>query len=215
MGKGKLFQDIKNPAVGGDKAKQKPSRRWRVGSLFIISGPSAGVGKATIIDGVLADKDLNVAQCKTYTSRKPRGEASDEQYNFITPDKFEKAIAAREFLEYNFLDGNYYGTHKQTLYDLLETGKNIILEIEVNGAMEVKSQMPSCKTIFIYAPIEDIEKRIRERGENTEEQIEERLSIARQELTAKDRYDYQVLNPEGHPEEAISEVKNIIRKNIR
>ncbi len=74
--------------------------------------------------------------------------------------------------------------------------------------------MPSCKTIFIYAPIEDIEKRIRERGENTEEQIEERLGIARQELTAKDRYDYQVLNPEGHPEKAIGEVKNIIRENL-
>jgi guanylate kinase len=184
------------------------------GKLFIISGPSAGVGKATIIDGVLADKSLNIIQCQTYTTRKPRGEKSDEQYIFVTADKFEKAIANREMLEYNFLDGNYYGTHKQTLYDNLESGKNIILEIEIGGAMEIKKIMPSVKTIFIFADVNDIEKRIRKRGENSEEQIQKRLEIAREELRHKDLYDYQVENPQGMPQAAISKVKEIIRKNI-
>jgi guanylate kinase len=184
------------------------------GKLFIISGPSAGVGKATIIDGVMKDKSLNLAQCQTYTTRKPRGEKSDEQYIFVTADKFEKAIANREMLEYNFLDGNYYGTHKQTLYDNLESGKNIILEVEINGGLTIKKMMPSATTIFIYADIGAIEKRIRTREENSEDQIEKRMALAREELRYKDHYDYQVENPQGMPNLAIARMKEIIRKNI-
>lgn len=184
------------------------------GNLFIISGPSAGVGKATLIDGAICDKSLNLIQCQTCTSRKPRGQRSDEQYIFLTASKFEKAIANREFLEYNFLDGNYYGTHRQILENALSSGKNVILEIEYHGAMRIKKLIPSAKTIFIFAPLGDIEKRIRKRAENTEEQIQKRLEIAREELRYKDYYDYQVENIEGKPETGIKKLKELVKANI-
>lgn len=183
------------------------------GKLFIISGPS-GVGKGTVIDGILTDQELGLRECKTVTSRRPRGGKSDAQYHFVTADQFEKAINAKEMLEYNLYDGNYYGTSKKILYELLEAGINAILEVDINGGIAVKSQILTAKTIFIYAEISDIEKRIRDRGENTEEEVQDRLTTARSELAMKDRYDYQVENPEGYPEKAIELVKQIIRKNI-
>lgn len=182
------------------------------GKLFIISGPS-GVGEGTVIDGILVDRELGLHECQTVTSRHPRGGKSDAQYHFVTADQFEKAINAKEMLEYNLYDGNYYGTSKKILYELLEAGQNAILEVDINGGIAVKSQVPTAKTIFVYAEISDIEKRIRDREENTEEEIQDRLTTARSELAMKDRYDYQVENPQGHPEEAIEKVKNIIRKN--
>jgi guanylate kinase len=183
------------------------------GKLFIISGPS-GVGKGTVIDGILTDQELGLCECKTVTSRHQRGGKSDAQYHFVTADQFEKAINAKEMLEYNLYDGNYYGTSKKILYEFLEAGKNAILEVDINGGIAVKSQIPTAKTIFVHAKLTDIEKRIRDRGENTEEEIQDRLTTARSELAMKDRYDYQVENIEGRPEEAIEEVKKIIRKNI-
>ena len=183
------------------------------GRLFIISGPS-GVGKGTVIDGVLADKDLNLFQCKTVTSRTQRGEKSDKQYIFVTATQFERAVREKDMLEYNFYNGNYYGTSEKLLYELLEAGKNVILEVDVNGALEIKEQMPTAKAIFIYSTIENLEKRLRARGENTEEQVQERLMTARKELGLKDRYDYQVENPEGMPQAAINKAREIITKNI-
>ncbi len=183
------------------------------GKLFIISGPS-GVGKGTVIDGILADKELGLSECKTVTSRHSRGGKSDEQYHFVTADQFEKAIHNKEMLEYNLYDGNYYGTSKKILYDLLESGQNTVLEVDINGGIAVKSQILQAMTIFVFAKIGDIEKRLRDRGENTEEEIQERLATARQELNMSDRYDYQIENPEGHPEIAINKAKEIIRKKI-
>lgn len=184
-----------------------------VGKLFIVSGPS-GVGKATVIDKLLEKEELNLSACKTITSRPPRGGKSDDQYFFTNATKFERMIRDRELLEYNFYNGNYYGTSKELLYEQLSQGKNVILEIDVNGALKIKEQIPSATTIFVYAKIEEIEARIRKRGENSEEEISERVATAREELTYKNSYDFCVENPQGESSKAASEIALIIKKKI-
>ncbi|MBQ9747981.1 MAG: guanylate kinase [Clostridia bacterium] len=179
------------------------------GLLFVISGP-AGSGKGTIVSRVreLAPFDFSVSA----TTRAPRpGEIDGVHYHYMTKDAFRAKIAAGEMFEYAEYVGNLYGTPKQAVEDALDAGKNIILEIDAQGAMQVKDKMPEAILIFILPPdYETLVARIRGRGTETEDVIAERMQKAHTELGYFERYDYVVVNETGGVEQAAENVIAIL-----
>ena len=178
------------------------------GELIIISGPS-GSGKGTIV-GQLLETDDSVELSVSCTTRQPRGtEKEGVNYFFKTEEEFEKMIEEGEFLEYARVFGRYYGTPKRYVLHQLENGRNVLLEIDVQGAMQVKNNYPQARMIFILPPSEEVLlQRLRGRGTETEEQIDKRFGEARREMTFADRYDYRVVNDDL--QRAVEEVKRII-----
>lgn len=180
------------------------------GLLFIISGP-AGSGKGTIVSRVreLAPFDFSVSA----TTRSPRpGEVDGVHYHFMTKADFEAKIEAGEMLEHAKYVDNYYGTPKKPVDDTLAAGKNIILDIEVQGALQVKEKMPEAIMIFVIPPdYETLVSRIRGRGTETEEVIQKRMTQARLELASFHRYDYVVINETGGVEKAAENVLDIMK----
>jgi len=182
--------------------------------IFIISGPS-GVGKGTIVEGILKNPVLNLYWAKSYTTRPKRiSDKMENHYHFCDSDAFKRLEKRGEILESNYYNGHWYGSSKSEIDNALKAGRNVLKEIEVNGAMNYKKFYPDAVMIFIKTNIKDIEKRLIHRGQNTPEQIKERLVIARRELGYESEYKYSVINPEGHPEKAIEEVENIIKKEL-
>lgn len=177
------------------------------GLLFIISGP-AGSGKGTIVSRVreLAQFDFSVSA----TTRKPRPTETDGvHYYFIDKADFERKIADGEMLEYAQYVGNYYGTPRKPVEDALESGRNIVLDIEVKGAMQVKETMPEAVMIYILPPdYKTLLERIRGRGTETEEVIQKRMSEARVEIETFPKYDYVVIN--DTVEKAAADVLSIL-----
>ena len=165
------------------------------GKLFILSGPS-GVGKGTVRENILANNEINLTYSISMTTRSPRdGEIEGLHYYFVTREFFEKAIENDEFLEYAQFVGNYYGTKKSTVNDMLESGKNVLLEIEVQGAQQVMKKCPEAITIFMVPPsFEELEKRIRGRRSEQEDIVYQRLSKARSEMELSKNYKYVVVN---------------------
>ena len=180
------------------------------GILVVISGPS-GTGKGTICTRILDEMD-NMEFSTSMTTRQPRdGETDGKDYFFVTKDQFEAAIDNDEFLEYAQVFGNYYGTPKQAVASKLEEGKDILLDIDVQGAMNVKRAFPDELFIFILPPsMEELRRRITGRGTDSEEAIERRLSQAESEMSLAEEYNYQIVNDDL--ETAVSEVKRIIRE---
>lgn len=180
------------------------------GLLFIISGP-AGSGKGTIVKRVreLAEFDFSVSA----TTRAPRpGETEGVHYFFTDKEEFKRKIAAGEMLEHAEYVGNYYGTPKKPVDDALSAGKNIILDIDVQGALQVKTKMPEAVMIFVLPPdFETLMRRIRGRGTESEEVIAKRMEKARFELQCFDRYDYAVVNRDNGVEEAAGDVLSILK----
>jgi guanylate kinase len=178
------------------------------GLLFIISGP-AGSGKGTIVSRVreLAQFDFSVSA----TTRSPRpGEEHGVPYYFIDKTEFEGKIEAGEMLEYAQYVGNYYGTPKKPVEDALAAGRNIVLDIEVKGALQVKEKMPEAVMIYILPPdYETLLSRIRGRGTETEEVIQKRMNEARNEIRTFPKYDYVVIN--DTVEKAAQDVLSILR----
>lgn len=179
------------------------------GLLVIISGP-AGSGKGTLVKRVreLAPFDFSVSA----TTRRPRpGEEEGVHYYFVTKEDFEKKIADGEMLEYAQYVGNYYGTPKKPVENALDEGKNIILDIEVKGALQVKEKMPEAVMIYILPPdYETLLARIRGRGTETEEVIQKRMTEARTEIKTFPKYDYVVINRENGIDEAANDVLSIL-----
>lgn len=182
------------------------------GLLIVLSGPS-GVGKGTIRRLVMSDITLNMVYSISMTTRKPREmEVDGKDYFFVTKNKFEEMIHNDGFLEYAQFVGNYYGTPKDYVLNLLKEGKNVFLEIEINGAKQVmeKYKGKNLVTIFLVPPsIQELENRIRNRHTEDEQTIQERLNKARHELSEKDNYDYVVVNDDIY--QASREIQNIIR----
>lgn len=178
------------------------------GLLFIISGP-AGSGKGTIVSRVreLAQFDFSVSA----TTRAPRpNEEHGVHYYFIDKAEFEHKIENGDMLEYAQYVGNYYGTPKKPVEDALEAGRNIVLDIEVKGALQVKEKMPEAVMIYILPPdYETLLSRIRGRGTETEEVIQKRMNEARTEIQTFPKYDYVVIN--DTVEEAAADVLSILR----
>ena len=163
-------------------------------TVFIISAPS-GSGKSTLV-GRLMDQVANLTFSVSYTTRKPRGsEVDGEAYYFISREEFEGRIARDEFLEYAEVFGNYYGTHISALEIAENKGKDLVLDIDVQGAAQLKKRIPDAVTIFILAPSREIlEQRLRARSQDSDEVISRRLSDAAREIGNYDLYDYVLVN---------------------
>ncbi|MBQ6816070.1 MAG: guanylate kinase [Clostridia bacterium] len=164
------------------------------GKLFILSGPS-GSGKDTVLKQVL-NKDKNVMLSISSITRQMReGEVAGEKYNFITREQFENMINNDLLLEYNVFVGNYYGTPKAPVEQALNNGTDVILEIDVNGAKQIREKMPDAISIFIMPPsFSELKNRLCGRGTESEEVINQRLNSALNEIKRANEYDYIVVN---------------------
>ena len=164
-----------------------------MGKLFVISGAS-GVGKSTVLKQVMdARKDLSFSVSATTRSPRP-GEVDGQSYYFITKESFEEMIARNEFLEYDAHMDNYYGTPEAQLEEKLAKG-NVVLDIEPNGAFNVRRRRSDAVLIFIAPPsLEELERRLRSRGDTSEEQIKLRLDRVQWEMEQSRQYDYTVIN---------------------
>jgi len=164
-----------------------------MGKLFVISGAS-GVGKSTVLKQVMdARKDLSFSVSATTRAPRP-GEVDGQSYYFITKARFEEMIAGNEFLEYDAHMDNYYGTPEAQLEEKLAKG-NVVLDIEPNGAFNVRRRRSDAVLIFIAPPsLEELERRLRSRGDTSEEQIKLRLDRVQWEMEQSRQYDYTVIN---------------------
>lgn len=183
------------------------------GMLIIFSGPS-GVGKGTVRDLFVDDESLNLAFSISMTTRKKRqGEEDGVDYYFVEKEVFEKAIENDELLEYAEFVGNYYGTPLAEVNRLRDEGKNVLLEIEVQGALQVIDKVPDALSIFLVPPnMEELKRRIINRRTESEAVINERLSKATKEMALMNQYRYVICNDD--PEFAADMVSLIIRRNI-
>lgn len=182
------------------------------GSLIVISGP-AGSGKGTIVKMLLKDENYTVSI--STTSRQPRADdIPGVTYNFVDAENFMAMIARGELAEFAEYVGNFYGTPVKSIKNLLSSGKNVILEIETQGALQIKSRFPEALLIWLSPPdYETLDSRLRGRGTNTEEDIEARLIAARRELQFLSYYDYIVINEKGKADEAAEKIRRIVEVN--
>ena len=164
------------------------------GKSFIITGPS-GVGKSTVLQAFMKRRS-NLYFSVSATTRQPRpGEEDGVHYHFLTLDTFREWIAQDEFLEHAEFVGNCYGTPKKYVYEAMDRGQDVILDIEVQGAMQVAEKMPEVVRIFIAPPSwAELERRLTERGTDTPEKIQGRLARAKEEVKLAGTYDYFVIN---------------------
>ena len=179
------------------------------GELIIISGTTCA-GKGTVVKK-LVEKNPNLKVSISYTSREKRdGEIEGKDYYFVSSEEFERKIQDGDFLEYAKVQyGKYYGTPKKEVHDLLEQGFDVILEIDVQGAQQIKEMFPQTILIFIMAPsMSEVKRRIKARGKETKEQILERFKVAYNELNEIQKYNYVVVN--DNLQEAVSKVEAIL-----
>lgn len=182
----------------------------RKGSLFVITAPS-GAGKTSLIDAVMKD-DPTLRLSVSYTTRSPRpGEKGGVDYHFVDEARFLQMKARGEFLEDAQVHGNRYGTSRKVITDALERGEDLILEIDWQGARQVRALYPDCVGIFILPPsVEELERRMRSRGQDAEAVIRRRVEAAREELTHAGEFKYAIINK--HFETAKQELAEIIQK---
>ena len=178
------------------------------GKLFVVSGPS-GAGKGTICKEIL-DQERNIEMSVSMTTRSPRkGEIDKVHYHFVDRESFEKLIEEDGFMEYADVYGNFYGTPKRKVLEWINAGIDVILEIDVQGAMQIKKNYPEGVFIFILPPsLTELKNRIKGRGSETEETMARRLGEALTEIRCIDKYDYRVINEEL--DVAIDRVRAII-----
>ena len=178
--------------------------------LYVISG-SSGVVKGTVLKGFL-EKNPEFMLSISCTTRKPRpGEIDGVNYFFLSPDEFKNCIENDKFLEWAEFAGNFYGTKKKYINQCLEDGKDIILEIDTQGALQVKKRMPEAVLIFICPPsYEVLENRLRGRHTEDEQTIQKRLNEAKIELERAENFDYKIVN--DNLDKAISELEKVIKK---
>lgn len=181
--------------------------------LFVVSG-SSGVGKGTVLKKFL-EKNQDFMLSISCTTRAPReGEVDGVNYFFISKDEFKNCIDNDKFLEWAEFAGNFYGTKKKFINQCLEEGKNIILEIDTQGALKVKKQMPEAVLIFICPPsLEALENRLRGRHTEDEETIQKRLNVVKEELERAQNFDYKIVN--DNLENAVCELEKIISGELK
>lgn len=178
------------------------------GLLIVLSGPS-GCGKGTIVQEILKDGDCAVSV--SATTRSPReGEENHVHYHFITKEEFEKRIANDGLLEYAEYCDHYYGTPRAEVEAMRASGKHVILEIEVQGAFQVRERCPEAILVFTIPPsIAELRRRLGKRGTESAEVVEKRIARAQEELPLAKHYDYVVLN--DALEDAVADFRSIIR----
>ncbi|KJY55114.1 Guanylate kinase [Lactobacillus kullabergensis] len=165
------------------------------GLLLVLSGPS-GVGKGTVKSAIVKNKVFPFEYSVSMTTRKPRpGEVNGKDYYFVTQERFKQAIKQNELLEYNQYVNNFYGTPMTPVEKMLDAGKDVLLEIDVNGAKKVRKQMPDGVFIFLTPPdLHTLHTRLENRGTESEDVIMGRIKQARQEILVMQDYDYAVVN---------------------
>jgi guanylate kinase len=165
------------------------------GLIFVISAPS-GAGKTTVTGGFLKNRgDFTVSV--SATTRQPRaGEKNGEHYFFYTQDEFKKLIRKGEFLEYARVLDNYYGTPKKPLIKSTEEGKNVIMDVDIQGAKNLKKKLKDkCVTIFIIPPsLQELENRLKNRKTESEEEFKKRIELGKKEMLERKKYDYIIIN---------------------
>ena len=177
------------------------------GTLFIVAAPS-GAGKSSLVNAVLA-KEPGIALSISFTSRAPRpGERHAQHNHFVDKAEFERMIAAGDFFEHALVHGDYKGTARQSVEPQLAAGKDVLLEIDWQGARQVREKMPDCVSVFILPPSRDaLETRMRNRGQDSEAVIARRLAAAREEMSHYDEFDYVIVNE--HFDAAAAELRAI------
>ncbi len=180
-----------------------------LGQLFVVSAPS-GVGKTTIIRSILS-RTPHLRFSISCTTRSPRtGEVDGQDYHFITRRRFQQGIAAGRFLEWAEVHGNYYGTDAEPIRNWMAEGVDVLLDIDVQGARQVRCTHPAARTIFILPPsMEALLERLRGRGTESEEQLARRMRAAQVELGQAPWYDYLVVN--DRLEDAVEDFLSILR----
>ena len=180
----------------------------KTGKLFVLSGPS-GVGKGTLREHALNNAP-NLKYSISCTTRKPReGETDGIEYRFISHETFRDYISRGLFLEYAHVHEDFYGTLKRDVVNELESGHDVLLEIDVQGALQVKEKMPEAVLIFVAPPsVEVLTKRLTGRGTESPSSLEVRLSNALKEIALKDKYDYVIVNDDL--DAACNELRKII-----
>ncbi len=178
------------PIPSGATTPESPS----LGKLIVLTGPS-GVGKGTLMQKLL-QLHPELYYSVSATTRSPRpGEINGQNYYFITRSQFEKLVAQGEFLEWAEFAGNYYGTPRAAVLEQIQSGKLVILEIELEGARQIRDSYPNALSIFILPPsFSELEKRIRGRGQDSQEAIARRLNRAQEEIEAAAEFDIQIVN---------------------
>ncbi|ABD00807.1 guanylate kinase [Thermostichus sp. MS-CIW-21] len=187
------------------EAPRPPATRGR---LVVLTGPS-GVGKGTLVSQ-LRQRHPELYFSVSVTTRPPRpGEQEGVNYYFRTREEFLNLIEADELLEWAQYAGNFYGTPREIVFQKLSQGQDVLLEIELAGARQVRQQCPDAIRIFLSPPsLEELERRIRERGQDSEASIQRRLQQARKELDAKDEFDYVIVN--DNLEQALQELEALL-----
>ena len=177
------------------------------GILYIMSGPS-GTGKGTICNEIIKRRDINLSV--SVTSRDKRvGEIAGVTYNYISVDEFRKLIEDDKMLEWAMYGENYYGTPKENIEKMLEAGKDVLLEIEVQGALQVKAKMPEAVMMFIVPPsMEVLKKRLIDRGRETEDEIKTRIKTAQVEFAKSFQYNDIIVNDDL--EECVNKVMSLM-----
>ncbi|WP_099203053.1 guanylate kinase [Miniphocaeibacter massiliensis] len=168
----------------------------RDGFLLVLSGPS-GVGKGTVCEALLNKRDDIKYSVSSTTRKKRPHEIDGENYHFLSIDEFSQKIEEGDFIEYAKVHGNYYGTPKSYVLDKISEGDIVILEIDVQGALQVKENYPEAVYIFLLPPdLQELRNRIEKRATEDEETINLRMNNAKDELSFIDKYDYAVINSE-------------------
>ena len=181
--------------------------------LFVISAPS-GAGKTTVIKKLFKKQPQLSFSVSATTREKRKGENDKVDYYFLSKDEFQDLISHGKFIEWEEVFGNYYGTLKSEIEKGIEDRTNLILEVDVKGALRIKELFPQAVTIFIEAPKTDLIERLKQRNTDTQEQINKRIQRMEMELGQKNKFDFVVLNETNHQgiEQAVNQIINIINK---
>jgi guanylate kinase len=174
------------------------------GTLYIVAAPS-GAGKSSIVNACLA-RDPNIRLSISFTSRAPRpGERHAEHYHFVDAEQFQRMVAAGDFFEHALVHGDWKGTAKQSVEPQLAAGHDVLLEIDWQGALQVRKQVPEAVSVFILPPSKEaLEQRMRARAQDSDETIQRRLAAAREEMSHYDEFDYVIVNE--HFQTAVEEM---------
>src|SRR5437588_3280686 len=188
-----------------------PSSQAKQGLLFVLSAPS-GTGKDSVINA-LKQQDMDFYVVPSVTTRAPRpGESEGHPYHFISQEQFQQMIAHDELLEYANVHGNWYGQPRQPIRDNLNAGRDVLLKIDVQGAATIRRKVPQAIFIFLVpGSFEELTERLTTRQTETSVERQHRLADAQNELAQQSMYDYVIVNRQNHLQEAVDQLRTIMR----